>query len=63
MDMIQTISKNHGLAGGHLDATQHIMAALPRLLSGKEICSVREQMAQMAERARIEQKLSSTWKN
>ena len=53
--MIQTISKNYGLAGGQLDATQHIVAALPRLLSNKELDSVRVQMAEMADRARMQQ--------
>lgn len=61
--MIQTISKNHGLTGGYLDATQHIIAALPRLLSDKELGSVRVQMAQMADAARMKPKRASATKN
>lgn len=33
---------NHGLAGGTLDATKHIEAALPRLCSPTEIRDYRE---------------------
>lgn len=61
--MIQTISKNQGLAGGYLDATQHIVAALPRLLSDNELGRVQVQMAEIADKARIKQKLVSASHN
>jgi hypothetical protein len=61
--MMQVISKNQGLTGGYLDATQHIMAALPRLLSIEELGSVRVQMAQMADTARRKQQQVLVLKN
>lgn len=61
--MIQVISKNYGLTGGYLDATQHIMAALPRLFSDKELGPIRVQMAQMADAARIKQQRASAAQN
>lgn len=61
--MIQVISKNHGLAGGYLDATQHITSALTRLFSDKELGPIRVQMAQMADTARANQQRVSATRN
>lgn len=36
------VTTNHGLAGGTLDATKHIEAAIPRLLNTAEIRDYRE---------------------
>jgi hypothetical protein len=49
---MQPVTTNYGLAGGSLDATHHIEAALTRLLNPQEILSAQEQMTQIAQTAR-----------
>jgi hypothetical protein len=49
---MQPVTTNYGLAGGSLDATHHIAAAMTRLLNQQEILSAQEQMTQIAQTSR-----------